>query len=180
MENSKKNRVKINAFDVFLILLVLCLIATAAFRIYNGVSEDKNSYNSEYILNFTCEGEYNSIIKYVKDGDAVYLQDGELLGYITFAEGNEGDTPLEIIIDEENPDDEANSEVANDNANTNELSFVRFSGAMTLNGNAKKSQKGNYYIIGEDNITEGAKFTVHTINAEFTITVVSIEKVDKY
>lgn len=175
MENNKKNRVKINAFDIFLVLLVLCLIGTLVFRIYNGISEDKNSYNNEYILMFACDGEYDSIIKYVKEGDAVYLRSGELLGYISVPEGSKSGTPLEIITGD-NMDDVTKSA---DEA-TKKLEFVKFTGAIKMNGNAKKAAKGNYYIIGDENIIEGAVFTVHTRVAEFTVSVVSIEAINNY
>ena len=170
MENKKKTKFKINAFDVFLILLVLCLIGTLAYRLYNGVAEDKNSYNNEYVLSFVCDGEYDSVIRYVKDGDAVYLNSGELLGYITFAESNDGTYPLEIINDE-------NSSANPDN---NILEFVAFKGEMKLNGNAKKATNGNYYVIGDENVIEGSEITVHTRTAEFTVSIVSIKAINNY
>ena len=168
MENNKKNRTKINAFDIFLILLVLCLIATLVFRIFNGISSDKNSYDNEYILSFTCEGEYDSILDYVKSGDAVYLPSGELLGYITFSDENKTGFPLEIIND---------NEYSNNSADFN---FVKFSGVLKMNGNAQKIDKGNYYLIGDDKITEGATITVHTMSVEFTVSVTNIEKINTY
>ena len=170
MENKKKNRVKINAFDVFLVLLVLCLIGTLIFRIYSGISENKNSHNNEYVLSFECDGEYDSVIRYVKDGDAVYLTSGELLGYITFSEQNKGEYPLQIVTDEQSSEDPNNSV----------LEFVSFRGEMKLNGNAKKATNGNYYVIGEENVIEGSEITVHTRTAEFTVSVVSIKAINNY
>ena len=170
MDSNKKNRVKINAFDIFLVLLVLCLIGTLVFRIYNGVAEDKNSYNNEYILSFEADGEYDSIIRYVKGGDAVYLNSGELLGYIFFPEANQGQYPLEIL----------QSEDSTANENNGVLEFVKFKGEIKLNGNAKKAAGGNYYIIGDENIIEGSKITVHTRTAEFTVSVVSIKATNNY
>lgn len=179
MDNNKKNRMKINAFDIFLVLLVLCLIGTLAFRIYNGVSEDKNSYNNHYVITFACDGEYDSLIKYVKDGDAVYLRSGELLGYITFSETNKGNIPLETMP-LENPDDEQQTLAEGVDEGTKKLEFVKFIGAIKMNGNAKKAAKGNYYIIGEDNIIEGAVYTVHTTEAEFTVTIVGVKEINNY
>lgn len=171
MENNKKNRVKINAFDIFLVLLVICLIGTLVFRIYNGISEDKNSYNNEYVLTFACDGEYDSIIKYVNEGDAVYLRSGELLGYIGIPEGSEA--PLNILSDE-------SQEKSSVSANVQTFELVSFTGAIKMNGNAKKAAKGNYYVIGDENIIEGAVFTVHTTETEFTISVVSIDTINNY
>lgn len=175
MENNKKNRVKINAFDIFLVLLVLCLIGTLVFRIYNGISEDKNSYNNEYLLTFKCESEYDSVIKYVKEGDAVYLRSGELLGYIGVREGNQGQYPLELI-----PDSVSDEQSAKADEGVKTLSVVSFTGVIKMNGNAKKAAKGNYYVIGDENIIEGAVFTVHTREAEFTVSVEKIEAINNY
>ena len=171
MENNKKTRFKINAFDIFLILLAVCLVATFGLKIYQGISEDKNSYNSEYILSFVCEGEYNSVIRSVREGDTVYLENGEILGYIAPPEKN-GTTPLEIISNTEGSSKKP--------FGSTEILFVSFSGKLKLNGNAKLVENGDYYLLGDSNITEGATLTVHTVNAEFTIKVSSIEKVDKY
>ncbi len=181
MDNNKKNRVKINAFDVFLILLVLCLIGTLIFRIYNGISEDKNSYNNEYILTFSCDGEYDSILGYVKAGDAVYFESGELLGYIGFSENNKSQSPLETVILETvtEPVEEGDIQEA-ENESAYDLSFVGLTGVIELNGNAKKVEKGNYYAIGDENIIEGVELTVHTETVEITITVVSIQKTSNY
>ena len=173
MENNKKSRVKINAFDIFLVLLVLCLIGTLVFRIYKGITEDKNSYNNEYVLTFACDGEYDSIVNYIKEGDAVYLRNGELLGYIGIPEGKEA--PIEIITSEQTEEPAA----AGDGSVRN-LKFVQFTGVIKMNGNAKKAAKGNYYVIGDENIIEGAIFTVHTKTAEFAVSVVSIEPINNY
>ncbi len=171
MENNKKMRFKINAFDVFLIFLAVCLVATFGLKIYRGIAEDKNSYNSEYVLSFVCEGECNGVIRYVREGDTVYLENGEILGYIAAPDKNSS-TPLEIISNTEG--------ASNKPFGSTEVLFVSFSGSLKLNGNAKLVENGDYYLLGESNITEGSKLTVHTVNAEFTITVSSIEKVDKY
>lgn len=171
MENSKKTRFKVNAFDIFLILLAICLVVTFALRIYNGIYERKNSYNSECVLSFVCENEYNSVVDAVKDGDAVYLDNGELLGYVTSYDKNSA-APFKITSNEEGSSTKP--------FGTTEYLFVSFTGTVKLNGNAKLVENGEYYLLGDNNITEGASFKVHTVNAEFTITVSSIEKVDKY
>ena len=171
MEKNKKNRVKINAFDVFLILLVFSLIVSLAYKIYDGAAADKNSYDNDYVLTFSCDGEYDSIIKYVKSGDAIYLPSGELLGYITVSDDNKSGAPL--VVTSQNNDEAVD-------ADKKQFSFVSFEGTLKMNGNAKKVDKGNYFLIGDDKITEGAKITVHTITAEFTVSVVKIAKINKY
>ncbi len=177
MENNKKTKVKINAFDVVLILLVLCIIGTFIFKIYTGVAEDKNTNNSEYILTFTCEGEFDSLIKQVKVGDPVYLESGELLGYITLGEGKTDEAaPLEIITAEA----DGNGSDEQTESHGREFKLVNLSGVLKLNGNAKKSDNENYYVIDEKNISEGAQIRVHTTRAEFTIIVDKIEKVNNY
>ena len=174
---------KVNAFDIFVLLLVLCLIATLAFKIYDSASDEANTDNSKVMLEFVCEGEYNSILNYLHDGDAVYLESGEILGYIHKNAQTEG--LFEIITEAQTePESTENTDVAS-NTKTESItavdySKVKFSGQINLNGNALKSNKGSYYIIGEDNITVGGKLNLHTKIAEFTITVTSLSNIENY
>ena len=77
---NKKDR-KITALDVVIVLLIVGLLATFAYRIYDGVADPDFVEDSKYSVEFVCEGEYNSIAKYLENGEAVYLAStGELLG----------------------------------------------------------------------------------------------------
>ena len=84
MANNQKQRKGINAFDAVVILLLLCLVATFAYRIFTGFGESEDGVSgSKYVMEFQCDGEYNSILRYLQSGDAVYLaSDGKLLGYL--------------------------------------------------------------------------------------------------
>ena len=169
----KKTKVKINAFDVFVMLLVLCLIATAAYKVYTSVSTNNNTKNSDVTMSFRCEGEYNSIMDYVHEGDAVYLESGEILGYIY---KNSDQKELFTIIEDSTEALDGAREVSAKNV----YEKVKFSGEIKLNGNAVKSPRGTYYIINNENITVGGKILLHTKNAEFTVTVTGFDEADKY
>ena len=183
-DNKKtKAKMKVNAFDVFVLLLVLCLIATLVYKIYTGIAEETNTDNSKVIIEYVCEGEYNSILNYLNDDDAVYLESGEILGYISV---NPSSDELFEIITEVQTDTQSSEEsdtvLSAKESGTAEFDYskVKFSGCISLNGNALKSNKGSFYIIGEDNITVGGTLRVHTKRAEFTITVTSIGDVRDY
>lgn len=180
MENNKKIRIKVNAFDVFLILLALCLVATFALKIYTGIAENKNRYNNEYILTFSCVDEYDSILAAVKDGDALYLEDGEILGYIAMADKN---SMSPFVITSSSKSDlicDPSSWVDFTVPGTTKLDLISFTGIVKLNGNAKRIENGDYFVLGDDKISEGLTLTVHTLKAEFKVTVVSIDKIDRY
>ena len=49
---TKKAKRRVNPFDVMIVLLLLCLLATFGFRIYRGVADKNDSNVSEYILTF--------------------------------------------------------------------------------------------------------------------------------
>lgn len=178
--NNKKSKVKINAFDIFVILLVLCLLATVIFKIYSSAAKDDNAKNSEITMSFKCEGEYNSLIKYLNSGDEVYLESGELLGYIYKSPDSED---LFVVTVREENELESGAQIAPKNVDGDKVTTyekIDFSGNIKLNGNAVKSGKGNYFTIGSDNITVGGKLNLHTKRAEFTITVTGFSETSKY
>ncbi len=166
----KKTKAKINGFDVFVMLLVLCLIATVVYKVYSSVASDSNTENSNVTVKFKCDGEYDSIVDYLTDGDVVYLESGEILGYIS--KNPDRNELFEVIY----KSDEEDIEESSSEEETKSIIYesVEFSGEMKLNGNAAKSARGSYYVIGEDNITVGGKLLVHTKSCEFTITVTDI------
>lgn len=253
-EKRKRLKIRINVFDIFIILLVLCLIATLVYRVYNAVEENSGRNKTSYVVYFECTGEYNSIEKYLKNGDAVYLQSsGELLGYLTVVDQNslveiltdeathvseteqitenkaetvtetdsetateteiktESETETEAVSDTETGTEtgtEALTEgaVSDTTENTTtavyeelyaaaevyrvamlaeeesvteadtEYAYIRidFKGALRLNGNAQKSNIGDYFTVGQDKITVGSRIPVYTDSAQFTIHVTEI------
>ena len=176
----KKSKVKVNAFDIFVILLVLCLIATIAYKVYTSVSSDDNTKNSEITVTFRCDGEYDSILKYLNEGDQVYLKSGELLGYI---HKNADSKELFVVTQKstsETDDTDAAEQNTADTTDSTVYTLIEFTGEIKLNGNAVKSNKGTYYIIGEDNITVGGKLELYTKRTEFTVTVTGFGEIDKY
>lgn len=179
MNKVKKNNFKANAFDVFVFLLVLCLIATVAYRIYTSIAEDRNAKSSLLSLTFTCENEYDSITKYLNEGDAVYLPSGELLGYI--AKGAYGDDLFETVTDATTTDaknsEETTEKVTYALTSPQKYGIITFNGEIRLNGNAVKSSKGSYYKIGDDTITVGGTLLLHTENTQFTVKVNSINEI---
>lgn len=203
--SGKRNQAKINALDIFVIFLVLCLVFTLAYKIYKGAAVSKESKNSSYIMTFDCDISIDSIERYVKDGDAVYMSSsGEFLGYIIkqndgrYAlyeknsrpgemESEETDTLPETIYNNEltgedntygasNIQDNYGPGVDNMNENESIYTIVKLSGSISLNGNIKKSANGNYYVLGSDNLTVGGRLTVYTDNAEFVITITEIDE----
>lgn len=182
-KDNKKSKVKmkVNAFDIFVLLLVLCLIATLVFKIYMSASDEENTANSKVMLSFACEGEYNSILDYLHEGDEIYLESGEILGYIYKSTQEEGLFEIVTKAPTEDSDTTGEAEATMRTSETAaDYSRIDFIGQISLNGNAQKSNKGSYYIIGDDNVTVGGRLNVHTRRAEFTITVTSIDEIENY
>lgn len=175
-ETKKKRKYSFNAFDVFVILLILVLIGTVVYKISKKSSIDANKDNPVYTVIFDCTDEYDSLQKYLKDGDEVYIKSsGELFGYIyksadsvvkdaLYSSETEtsGEADSTIV---ENGTEEAISESAVYYKKTD------FEGKIKLNGNAEKSNEGEYYTVEGINITVGSVIDVYTDDAEFTIII---------
>ena len=162
----KKIKAKINAFDVFVILLVLCLIATAVYKLY-GSASISGGENTDVAVKFKCDGEYDAILDYLAEGDAVYLESGEILGHISKSSDKKALFDITYKADEDGMTKEETEA-------GNMYKMIAFVGEIKLSNGATKSGRGSYYVIGEDNVTVGGKLTVHTKNCEFTITVTDI------
>lgn len=161
--NTKKKKASFNVLDVFIILLVVILIASIAYKVSQNLDEDKNKDNTVYTVAFECE-EYESLSRYLADGEKVYVaSSGELLGYIYKSADILGSSSLIVIEDGE----ESTEQSTEDNL----YERVRFEGKLKLNGNTQKSAKGNYYTLEDLNIAVGSKIEVYTDDAEFTITI---------
>ena len=161
MSNNTKKRVSFNVLDVFIILLVIILIASVVYKIWQNNKKDANKDNPVYTVVFECE-EYESLAGYLVDREEVYIKSsGELLGYIHRSGDTIGADAL-VVIDEPSDNNSSEDEF---------YELVRFEGKIKLNGNTKKSREGNYYVLEDLNITVGSKIEVYTDDTEFTITV---------
>lgn len=157
----KRERKRINAIDVVIILLILCLIATFAYKVYDGVADPATKKDSKYVVSFVCE-EYASLAKYLEDGEAVYFEkNGELLGNL-FAEG--GETPAVSV---------SGDAAGNDGV----YETATLSGKLKLNANAVAVSSGNYYTVGDINIAAGSEIRVFTEDTVFTLKVIGISKI---
>lgn len=163
MSNNTKKRFSFNVLDIFIILLVVILIASVVYKIWQNSKKDANKDNPVYTVVFECE-DYESLAKYLADGEEVYVRSsGELLGYIHKSGDIIGSDVLVIIEGSDTED----TTVGGDGL----YESVRFEGKIKLNGNTKKSREGNYYVLDDLNITVGSKIEVYTDDTEFTITV---------
>lgn len=163
---TKNNKKKINVIDVVIILLVLALIGTAAYRIYSEITKNISGKKSNIILTFECEVTYDSILKYVKNGDAVYLSsDGTLLGYLH--KTDEAANVLYAITDD------------TDSTEGSAIKSIILRGTLKLSADAREAQNGGYYVINGNNITKGSTLDVYTETTVMKIVVKSIENMQE-
>ena len=92
---AKKTRKKVNPFDVIIVMLILCLIGSLAYRVYDGVSVEKADENSKYVIEFICDDAYNSTVNYLGNKTQIYLPGGELLGDIYTESGRDA---ISVIV----------------------------------------------------------------------------------
>ena len=164
---NKKTRRKINVIDVVIILLVLALIGTVVFKIYTKISDNPSNKHSKYIVTFECDEEYNSLVKHLKSGDAVYFSSkGTLIGYLYDAPVDGKSAVYEIKANGDETD------TANDDAYVK----TRLGGKMRLASNAVKVKNGEYYTIEDVTISKGSTINVYTEKVVFTLTVKDISE----
>ena len=142
--------------------------------------EESNRGDSKFVVYFECVSEYDSLVKYLSDGDAVYYAaTGELLGYI---HANDGQPALEIItfgIETEVTETVGTETVGTETAETeaesrNSYEKVMLGGEIRLRGDATKTHNADLYTVGSVGITKGSEISVYTEDAEFTLIVLSI------
>ncbi|MBE6547324.1 MAG: DUF4330 family protein [Ruminococcaceae bacterium] len=174
-DNAGKKRIGFNVFDVFIILLVVILIATVGYKIYQTTSKEARKDNPTCTVVFECDSEYDSLGGYLKNGDAVYLKStGQLLGYMYASSTND---VVQIVSKNDKEDVQTDKEDASELPGEKNVeigavySRVKYTGKLRLNGNAEKSREGAFYILEGMNITVGSEIEVYTDNAEFTIVV---------
>ncbi len=187
-EQNKRSRGKINAFDVFVIFLVLCLIGTFVYRLYNEIIIDSRHQGEKYVLYFECDGVYNSLSKYVDKKDLVYIAStGELLGNIR-KDDNTKSPALSEVTSETAADTSAEkaempTDTTLDQTVENETEFVydtvKYTGKITLSKDVYKVSDGNYFVLGETNLTVGGILKVYTNNAEFDILITDIAPISE-
>ncbi len=170
----KKLKRKINIIDVVIILLILALIATCIYKINSELNSNTlGKKHSNYVLKFECEGEYNSILKYLKNSDTVYFaSDGTVLGYIYDPNTSDDLDPVYEIISSGEGAQEKNESVDKD---FTYYEKVKIGGEMRLGVNAVKAREGGHYIVEGKNLTIGGTFDVYTENAVFTLKIISID-----
>ncbi len=182
MARKNKTKKRINAFDIAVILLLLCLVATFAYRIYAGVrAENVEADDVQYVLSFTCDEEYDSLLSYLSDGDAVYFEDDKLLGILYAGEGEFAvylaDDQLSDLPNENETDRifDAVGEITG----TRPYRTVTLKGQIGLNRETVRVKDGNYYSINGRNLTAGSVLKVYTENAEFTLRIDNITAIEQ-
>ncbi len=154
----KKSKIKINVIDAVIILMILALVVVGIYRIYSAVTSDTSSHRSNTILTFECNVKYDDILKYLKEGDSVYLSsDKTLLGHL-YDKSSGGELDAVYMVDDANKSTES----------------VTLRGAIMLNSDAVKMQNGDYYVLNGMNITVGSTIDVYTEMTQMTITVKDI------
>ena len=182
-KNKKAEKKKANPFDVTIILLLICLVATFGYKIYAGVAGDTSRNVSEYVIEFEGE-DCNSILSYLKQGNAVYLSSNdELLGYLYIGEEDKIGPVYTLPEEETGPEEEAISGSEDEEETVEEnlpiYKNIRFGGKIRLGNDTIRVKNGNYYTVGGINLTRGSVIEVYTEKAIFTITVKSIETVNE-
>ena len=174
-EKQKRSGGRITAFDILVILLVLCLAATVVYRVYTETTNDKAGITSKYMIEFECE-DYDSLAKYLEAGESVYLSsNGRLLGEL-YKGWNETQAISVEYPDAETTEQTTSAADAEQSEEETAVSYriAKMTGKLKLNTEVTASKEGNYYSLGDINFSKGSVINVYTDDAEFTITITNI------
>ena len=172
VKEKKINGKRINAFDVMIILLVVCLVAALGYRIYTGVSDPDVGKTSDFVVEFECNDVYNSLAEYIDEGEQVYIaKNGLLLGSIYV--DKKGGAPIEFVTEEEEV--EVTETDTGETVEQEKLyEKVDVKGKLRLNPDAIMSELGNHFTIEGFGFAVGSEIEVYTADAVFTLKVTSI------
>ena len=183
MKNGNKSDVirRFNVFDLIVILLVIVLIASFIYRIYVGADKVSDKSVGRYAISFESDAEYNSLLNYVKEGDAVYFEhNGVLLGYLYAGDDDENGAVYELIDDIPTFAEDGSTDVSVESENAEivaegcKYKKIKIAGQIRLNVDTVKVKNAGHYVIGDTNICEGRVINVYTETAVFTLTVKDI------
>ena len=159
-KNENKIKKRVNPFDVVIVLLVLCLVATFVYRIYTGVANKGGDSNlSNYVLTFRCEGTVDSVNDYFDEGEAVYLSvNGELLGYVS----------SKMTVEE------VTSEGEEADTSTFPYKTVNITCEIRLSRDVNVHNNGVYYSAGSVNFAPGSTIQIYTEEVALNVVVESV------
>ncbi len=165
MENTsvkKKGKRKLNVIDVVIILLMIALVGTMAYRIYTEITNGESARQSNIIVTFEAQVEDDGILDYLKNGDKVYfVTDKTQLGTLYDGAADDGLGAVYKKLDEKAESDAS-------------VGKTTICGTLRLVAEARKSQNGDYYVIDGRNISVGSKLDVYTDTAVLRITIKAI------
>ena len=169
----KKARGRVNPFDFIIILLLVGLLGTLGYRVYDGVVDRESKKSSGYIMHFECDGVYNSLKDSLLEDKTVYLANGETLGKMSVV-GNFYYAPENSETEESSGVDDIETIESNDDGNAYGIGIL--TGCILELDNELKVNKDGYYSIGDINFTVGSMIEVHTEKAVFVLKVTGISK----
>lgn len=164
-EGDKK--IGITSIDVFIIILVLCCIASFTLRAFVFKNEAPKSVGEEYIISFKAENVRGSSLAYFVTGDTARIGsaghilgvlDGEIFHTLSVGEYNDSGEVLYPNINADDPMDETRVDV---------------SGSFTAHG--KETDKG-FLLDSGVYVFAGSEIHIFTEHLELTVKIMNITK----
>lgn len=169
-EKKKKGKFSINAFDVFIVILVLALIATVVYKAIDVVKIGSVDDNKEYSVIFKLEEEYNSLEKYLKSGDSVYVSsNGMFIGNLEYYLGEE---LLYEISEADNSAPDTENQIP-------DYYKSNYYGKIKMSKEAYKNSGDDYITVEGFNFAKGGELVIRTDKTEFSIKVIDIIETKK-
>lgn len=163
-------KIKINALDIFIIVLVIACIVGIIYRQYSSEFSTKTGEEELYEVYFSVKDISFTVPSYLDTNDKIYFESGEFFGNLL--NNNDTDTTSALVV--------APAGVVLTDENGNYVSTMYPDGSrVDANGSilcsCVKNADGRYLLDGTRYITPGEVISVRTelVDLEITITGIS-------
>jgi hypothetical protein len=174
-KNTKRFWRRGNVLDIVIILLLLAAAFAIGYRYYQTVTEEKNDTLDTVMVTFEVKSAQPTIVQAIKAGDTIYLDGANsAFGQITAHAAATDGTPFAVSA--------AKVTVQDENGNYVEIalpdgSLIDFVGTVSCLGFV--DENGTFLLDGRTPVTPGQTIAVHTEQASFVLTVVSLSLLEK-
>ena len=160
---------KINALDIFIIILVIASIAGIIYRHYSSGLPTKTDAEASYEVYFSVKDISFTTPSYLNTDDKIYFESGEFFGNLL--NNNDTDTSSALVVTP------ANIVLTDENGNYVSTMYpdgsrVDANGSMLCK--CVKTEDGRYLLGGTKYITPGEEISVRSELVDLKITITSI------
>ena len=162
---------KINALDIFIIVLVIASVAGIIYRQYGSGFTTKSDVEASYEVHFSVDDISFTVPSYLNTNDKIYFESGEFFGNLL--NNNDTDSESALVVTP------ANVVIVDEGGNYVSVMYPDGS-RVDANGSllckCVKTSDGRYLLGGTKYITPGEEISVRSELVDLKIKIMSISE----